>query len=287
MPFEHRRICFSFDDPGIEEYPHYALQTRDSLIRSALSAHEIQAVLFVCGMRVDTGRGREIIENWNSDGHLIANHSYSHFYYNSSRITPEMFIHDIIRGDSLIKDYENYTKLFRFPFLKQGDSQEKIEAVYRFFDSTGYRIGHVSIDNSDWYIDDRLKDRLEENPGADILPYRDYYISHIIERAEYYDRLASELTGRRINHVLLLHYNLTSALFLEDLIERFLSDGWEIVSPSEAYQDPVYSQRPNIIPMGESIIWAYAKETGLYEESLRYPGEDGVYEEERMDSLGL
>ncbi|MBN1151047.1 hypothetical protein JXA84_07510 [candidate division WOR-3 bacterium] len=85
------------------------------------------------------------------------------------------------------------------------------------------------------------------------------------------------MTGRRIPHVILLHHNLTSALFLDDLIQNFLSEDWEIVPPMKAYQDSVYSKRPDIVPVGESIVWALAKETGRYEERLRYPGEDGAY----------
>lgn len=282
-----RKICFSFDDPRTDEYPLYDWQKRDSLIRSCLREYGIQAVLFVCGTRVDTGYGREILENWNSDGHLIANHSYSHFYYNSSRLTPEMFIGDIVRGDSVIENYENYVKLFRFPFLKQGDTREKIDAVYNFFDSAGYVIGHVSIDNSEWYIDERLKEKLEENAETDLTPYRNFYISHINERAVFYDDLAYELTGRRISHVILLHHNLVSALFLDDLINHFVSSGWEIIPPQEAYNDPIYDKRPEIIPLGESIVWAIAKESGKFENILRYPGEDGEYEKEKMDSLGL
>ena len=41
------------------------------------------------------------------------------------------------------------------------------------------------------------------------------------------------------------------------------------------------------MPAGESLIWALAKETGRFESSLRYPGEDGGYEKPKMDALGL
>jgi hypothetical protein len=45
------------------------------------------------------------------------------------------------------------------------------------------------------------------------------------------------------------------------------------------------SKEPQTLPFGESIIWALAKEQG--HKSLRYPAEDGRYEEDRMDQLGL
>lgn len=67
----------------------------------------------------------------------------------------------------------------------------------------------------------------------------------------------------------------------------FKSKGWKLISASEAFTDPVFLLQPNIIPAGESIIWAVAKETRQYDHLLRYPGEDGSYEKEEMDRLGL
>jgi peptidoglycan-N-acetylglucosamine deacetylase len=49
----------------------------------------------------------------------------------------------------------------------------------------------------------------------------------------------------------------------------------------------VFSASPDIVPAGESIIWALAKESGKLDDILRYPGEDGDYEKPGMDKLGL
>lgn len=43
--------------------------------------------------------------------------------------------------------------------------------------------------------------------------------------------------------------------------------------------------QPDILPAGESIVWALAKEKGI--QGLRYPGEDSVYEEPVLRALGL
>ena len=70
-------------------------------------------------------------------------------------------------------------------------------------------------------------------------------------------------------------------------MEMFKNKGWKLISANEAYKDPVFSLEPNIIPAGESIVWASAKETGKFEQILRYPGEEGEYEKAEMDKLGL
>ncbi|MNL31759.1 hypothetical protein D3C87_1535680 [compost metagenome] len=67
----------------------------------------------------------------------------------------------------------------------------------------------------------------------------------------------------------------------------FQDKGWKLISAKDAYKDPVFELEPNIIPAGESIVWASAKESGKYESVLRYPAEDGEYEKAEMDKLGL
>ncbi len=279
------QISFSFDDPNTNSNILMDWNTRDSIIRSTLNKYNIQSILFVCGKRIDSDSGRELLQNWDNDGHLIANHTYSHYYYHSPRATFEIFAEDIIKVDSMIEDFDNFVKFFRFPYLKQGDTREKIDSIDNFLQDLGYRIGHVSIDASDWYIEQRLLDKFEKNPEVNIEDYKEFYLYHMLERANYYDRIATGITGRKIKHMILLHHNTVSALFLDDLINLFLDNGWEVISPLETYNDSIYSIKPDIIPLGESIVWALAKETGRYK--LRYPAEDGVYEEDKMDSLGL
>ena len=199
--------------------------------------------------------------------------------------TAEDFRRELLKADSVIKNYDNYAKLFRFPYLKEGNSQEKVDNVRRILQEQGYKNGHVTIDASDWYIDSRLRDRLRENPGADLEPFKAFYLEHLLERAEFYEKLAFELTGRHIKHTLLLHHNLAAALFLGDAITMFKNEGWSLISADEAYKDPIFTKEPK--HAGESLIWALAKDRGEFKDILRYPAEDGKYEKAKMDALGL
>ena len=56
----------------------------------------------------------------------------------------------------------------------------------------------------------------------------------------------------------------------------FASRGWSVIDADKAFRDPVFQREPDIVPAGESLVWALAKETGRYEALLRYPGEDSV-----------
>jgi hypothetical protein len=86
---------------------------------------------------------------------------------------------------------------------------------------------------------------------------------------------------------LLLHHNITSALFLPDVMAAFENAGWRWISASTAFEDPVFSRAPETLPAGESLVWSLAAEAERFGDRLRYPGEDGRYEAQRMDALRL
>ena len=261
---------------------------RNRALLGALRAHDnLKAALFVACKFADNDKGKELLRGWDRAGHLIGNHSYSHKYLNSSKVTPEVFTADIEKCDAVIKTFPHFEKLFRFPYLKEGETAAKRDAIRSFLKQHGYRIGHVTIDASDWAVDDRLSARLTKDPNADITPYRDFYLSHMWERSLYYDDLAHKVLGRPVKHAILMHYNLLNALFLGDLLDMFQNKGWKLIDAAKAFKDPVYAATPNIAPAGESVIWALAKETGKFEKLLRYPAEDSEYENAKMDKLGL
>lgn len=282
------QVAITIDDPNTYRTPLLSPRKRNRAILEALYDHfNLKSALFACGERVDSDLGKKILRAWDEGGHIIGNHTYSHFYYHSEEINAETYVQDILRGESIIKEFSHFEKLFRFPFLKEGDTAEKRDRVRDFLKKQGYSIGYVTMDTSDWYIDDRMKKRLRKKPDADLAPYKDSYLSHIWDRANFYDDLSKKVLGRSVKHALLSHHNLLNALFLEDLLRMFENKGWQLMSAVEAFKDPVFSARPDIIPAGESIIWALAKESGKFEDYLRYPGEDGEYEKDKMDQLGL
>lgn len=281
------QISFTFDDGLVNDMPGYTLEEWNGMILSALEKHGAKACLFACGSKLPGKKGRYVLQSWNDKGHLIANHSYSHAYFHSQKISLDFFKTDFLRNDSLIRKYSNFYPYFRFPFLKEGNTAEKVTGFRDFLQARGYKNGHVTIDASDWYINDRLLARLNKDPKADPGGYRDFYITHLYDRALFYDSLATALSGRKIRHTILLHHNLAAALFLDGLITHFKDQGWEIVNSEDAYKDSFYNQQAEIIPAGESLTWALAKASGKFEKVLRYPAEDGQYEKAKMDALGL
>ena len=279
------KFAITMDDFRWRDAVHLSSEKRNQAILKVLSANRIKAALFVVAGNIDNDPGKALLQTWATAGHLIGNHTYSHRSLNSQ--TAEEYEQDILKAELILKDFKTFQKIFRYPVLKEGNTASKRDSVRAFLRQHGYRIGHVTIDNSDWIIDQRLTAKLRKDPNADIKPYRDFYLEHMWDRAQYYDSLARRVLGRPVKHTILTHYNLVSALFLGDLIAMFKSKGWQLIDAEQAFTDSVFRAEPKILPAGESIVWALAKETGKVDKSLRYPAEDGDYETARMDKLGL
>jgi peptidoglycan/xylan/chitin deacetylase (PgdA/CDA1 family) len=245
----------------------------------------VRAAAFVAAKNADSAAGMALVAEWSKQGHVVGNHTYSHPYYPNTEFG--RFSEDVVKAERVLEKAPTYAKLFRFPYLKEGDTAEQRDRMRAFLGERGYRNGHVTIDASDWYVDSRLRARVEADPRASLTPYRDYYLDHVWDRAQYYDGLARRVLGRTVKHTLLVHHNVLNALYLGDLIAMFGRKGWRVVDAAEAFADPVFRAEPKIAPAGESLVWALAKESGKAVGALRYPGESDEYEKPKMDALGL
>lgn len=285
LVFAQPTISFTFDDGVTHDRAGFKFEEWNDMILNAMDSANVSAVFFVTTHDKSSEKGVYLLNTWNDRGHIIANHSYSHPNFNSPENAAEKFEEELLKADSLINTYSNYSKLFRFPYLKEGKGKAKIDSIRNILEIQGYKNGYVTIDASDWYIDSRLRKRLKQEPDSDIEGFKNFYLQHLFERAVYYEELSFELTGRHIKHTLLLHHNLAAALFLDDLIAMFIAEGWQIVSADDAYKDSIFDETPAYA--GESLIWSLAKSTEEYDSKLRYPAEDSRYEKETMDKLGL
>jgi peptidoglycan/xylan/chitin deacetylase (PgdA/CDA1 family) len=281
------QVAITMDDPTVQDMPGMAAAEVNARILSHLNDAKIKAALFVCGMRVDNDAGRKLLAAWNDAGHVLGNHTYSHRFFPSAKMTLADFEADSARGEQVVSPYSRFRKIFRFPFFKEGDTKEKRDGMRAWLKKNGYTQGRATIDASDWAIDARLLKKLRADPSADTKPYRDFYLQHIWERAQYYDGLARKVIGHSPRHTLLVHHSLLNAMVLGDLLAMFRQRGWQVIDVEDAYHDPIYAREPDILPAGESLIWGLAKESGRFEKELRYPGEDDVYENPAMDKLNL
>jgi peptidoglycan/xylan/chitin deacetylase (PgdA/CDA1 family) len=111
----------------------------------ALEARKL-AALFVCGKRVDQPEAKGLVSDWDDAGHLVCNHSYSHLMFTDPGVSYSEFAADFLRNEPIIAPYRQRTTLFRYPFLKEGDTAEKRDGFRKLLKEHRYRVGHVTID---------------------------------------------------------------------------------------------------------------------------------------------
>ncbi len=141
----------------------------------------------------------------------------------------------------------------------------------------GYKDGYVTIDNFDWYISSLLTKAAEEKKTINYDKARKLYVEMLYESIEFYDAIAKKSLGRSPQHVMLLHENDAAALFVGDLIEHLRNKGWKIISPQQAYQDPIARNFPNTAFHKQGRVAAIANSKGVPESELRHVSENAEY----------
>jgi peptidoglycan-N-acetylglucosamine deacetylase len=279
-----KNIAFSFDD-GLDPRKQAIAAQWNQAILDHLTDAKVQSIFFISGRNVDSKQGLTLVTDWGNNGHIIANHTYSHLNLATKKVSLKQFILDIEKNHALLNQIPNWTNRLRFPYLKQGNTVKKRDGVRLWMQQNNYDTGAVSIDASDWYYNIRYLKWLRQNPNKEPTAIKKAYLKHLLDRAIYYDDLSQQLLNRSVNHVILLHTNAINAAFLGDVIEMFNQQSWQIIDPETAYNDPLYSKQPKTLPAGESILWSQAKLNNF--KGLRYPAEDSVYEKPILDKLGL
>lgn len=279
-----QRLALSFDDGYDPDKLSNARSLNNQLLK-ALKDNEIQSILFATGSRVDSQEGMNLVGKWLEQGHQAGNHGYSHLNLHEEQVSLDRYLADIERNEDVLARLPSWTRRYRFPYLKEGNTEAKRDGVRQWLSTHGYGSGAVSIDASDWYYDQRLRTWMAQHPGESPQAFKQPYIRHLLDRAGYYAQLARKTMGREIDHVLLLHTNTINAMFLDDVISALRDAGWTFISPEQAYADAIYQEAPDTLPAGESIVWSLARKQGL--PGLRYPAESEQHEKPGLDALGL
>ncbi len=283
-------VAFTFDDgPNLIETPRLSPQERNQAILAALAKHRVKAALFVTAVNgASRPAGLALAYDWGAAGHGIGNHTMTHLDLNSAKVSLEQYQKEILDCDTIIKHLPGYQKWFRYTYLREGNTAEKRGGMRHFLEGLGYRNAYVTLDTSDWRLDEKLLEVLRKNRNADVAPIRQAYLAHIRQRALAYRALAQQLQGRDIAQIMLMHHNLINALWLDDVITMFEDMGWTIVTPNTALADPIYQLQPASVVAGQSLLLSMARSLGVdhFEGRARLV-DDGDFEIEALKTQGF
>ena len=223
LPALAQSVAFTFDDaPNMAQLPRLTASERNAAMLAALAKHKVQAALFVTAANgAHQPEGNALVRAWGEAGHIIGNHTMTHPDLHSEAVTLARYQKEILDCDAVIRSMPGYRKWFRFTFLREGKTPEKRDGMRRFLAQQGYRNAYVSLDTSDWRLEEKLIEVLGKDSKADLGPLKKTYLAHIRQRATAYRALSLQLQGRDIAQVILLHHNLINALWLDDVIAQF------------------------------------------------------------------
>ena len=261
-----KRIALTFDDVprGPGAFLSQDERTR-RLIAGLRRARVRQAAFFVNpGFLENPERagGERRIAAYVAAGHVLANHSWSHPSLNA---TPaEAFLADVDRAESWLSGRPGRRPWFRFPFLHEGGRDKaKRDAVRAGLAARGLRNGYVTVDASDWNMEQLAIDAVRAGRRIDMEALRALYVESHVEAAEFYDALARRSIGRSPAHVLLLHETDLAAFWIADLVAALRSRGWEIITADAAFADPLREAMPDVPVAQGTLIEAIAWERGI------------------------
>ena len=277
---EHKRIALSFDDAPRGAGPMFSGTQRGvSLIRSLSEAQSGPVVFFIKTENLQEPGNFDRINSYAAAGHLIANHTHQHPWL--SRVDADDYIRGIDQAERLLQSFKNRRPWFRFPYLDEGSTAEKRDQLRAALKARGLMNGYVTIDNYDWYLEQKWQEAVRNQMDVDMDQLRSAYLKVLMDSVGFYDELAAQTLQRSPAHVLLLHENDLAALFVDDLVAALRTDGWEIISPDEAYRDPIASITTQTLMNGQGRVAAIAIDAGVDNRTLTHLG----IEESQIDQL--
>ncbi len=277
-----KSLAITLDDSPRAARGYFDGPTRAKELLAEIDRHDIPQIVFFSVAKNANGEGEQRLLSFANAGHAIAHHSYAHSDFNKTSL--EQYIANFERAERKLETLPNYKRWFRFPYLREGNNEEKRDGMRAHLEKKGYLNAYITLNNYDWYLENLFQKAIADQQPIDFEALRKLYIELIIEGIEYYDDMAIEYLGRSPKHVLLLHEMDITALYLGDLVEALREKGWNTITLEQALKDNIAKYRTKKVfkfnpgRIGE-IAYDKGKRKGLWHHSL-----DEAYIKQRFDT---
>lgn len=260
-----KKILLTFEDlPYFRPLGFWRPREVNRMILRTLQQHDIKAAGFVVEEKIDDDPSSYIVlQDWAEHGHILGNQTYSKV--DLHQLTPDDFLHHVADGQKYLRrvsklhsfDY----RYLRFPQLHQGDTASKKREVARRLARGDYEIVPVTVKTSDWAF---LRPYLEHDTDAPkVARLKELFLEHVASALDYSEAQSRKVFGRDVTHILQLRCTLSTAFFLEDLVEMLRKRGYRFVSLEEALSDPIFETEEDYSgPLGLTFIDRVAASQG-------------------------
>lgn len=257
----HPVVALTFDDlPAAGTLPVGESRVKIATeLAAELKANHLEGTYgFVNAVHMENDPdAQQALHIWVAAGMKIGNHTWSHMSFKDNTVAA--YEQEIALDEPVLEQYSAGSDWhwFRYPYLAEGETLEKRDAVRTWLKDHGYRVAEVTLSFDDYAWNDAYARCLAKQDTAAIAWLRQSYLE---SAAEYIprDRLESVIAfqGQRsseIPHVMLLHAMSFTTLMLPELLDMLRQQGFRFATLPEAEQDPVYSQNPNIASQNASF----------------------------------
>ncbi len=245
-----QQIALTFDDlPTTGELPKG--ETRLGIAERILAALKGEHLPPVYGMvngdKVAADPATmKILQAWRAAGQPLGSHTWSHMNLNEH--TAEEFDTDIAKNEPLLGSLmggEDW-HWFRYPFLWEGDTMPKRQAVRMYLQTHGYHTAQVTMDFEDYLWNAPYARCVAKHDAKGVRWLETSYLDTARQYATFYRTLSKSLYGREIPYVLLLHIGAMDAHMLPRLIALYRAEGFAFTTLEKAQADPAYAEDPAV-----------------------------------------
>jgi peptidoglycan/xylan/chitin deacetylase (PgdA/CDA1 family) len=252
------QLAITFDDlPAHGPLPpgEYRPEPVRSIIKTLKAEHMPPVYGFVNGFRTaEYPYQAELLREWLASGNELGSHTWSHPQLDT--MSAKKYIANIAENEPILEKVDPLGDWhwFRFPYLEEGNTLEKRDAVRGYLLAHGYRIAEVNLDFGDYMWNDAYARCAVKHDEVAISSLHDSYLATADEYITYSRTLSQRLYGRDIPYVLLLHVGAFDARMLPELIGLFRERGFAFVTLPQAEADPAYSVDPKIAYPGGGLL---------------------------------
>ena len=237
-------------DPGEREKI-----TREML--RVLAKHRVTAVALTTGKNHPAPADEKLLALWLQAGHELGNHSFSHLDYTNTEITP--YIADIEKERKWLTDFlqarGKTLRYFRFPFLNEGDTPEKLQAMRDYLKKTNQTNLPVTLDDQDWsFEEDWVNARRANDRAAMKLVAADYQAALRLH-VEHFEARGEKLFGRPTPEIILLHAEEVSAAQWDEFFTWLEATNHRFAAADEVMADPAFSTPHEYVGPNGVSLW--------------------------------
>ena len=255
-----RPILITVDDLPLSTGLHRTPAEREAVTRgllAALARHGIRAVGLVTGANHPAPGDLSLLELWLRAGHELGNHSFGHLDY--TRTDPEAYAADVERQraflESFLRERGQALRFFRFPYLREGDTPGKLEAMRAYLARSGQRDLPVSIDHQDWSFEEPWVEAKRSGDQVTLRRLAEDYQAALRLHVRHFEAMSEQLFSRPVPEVLLLHPGQVGVDQWDELFSWLKATGHRFATADEVMADPAYATRHGFVGRRGLSLW--------------------------------